>query len=306
MGYKVLGKVSDNIEQKSQQGYKVLGSIADQASAGVASVSETVSSGAQSVGDTVSDLGAKAVDFATTVTQGGPMQEALTKRPGFRPQSLQEAGENLSELMTKAGGVVAEAATPSPETTVRALNFAAPVASEVLPINAAKFAEFLSNDGKISLTTEDLGSDADFLREAAIKTIQEGGDKFTYETWGFEDKSILMSDLKTTAAKSFTDPNYRMATLIGRTGNGNVRVEDGRIVVEDVYDFNSGPRGRKMQQALVLKETGDMDGYERLAGEALDDLPYFGQMRVWAAALGVPQGEGTRFKLDLGPAPEGM
>jgi|TARA_R110000744_G_scaffold369071_1_gene479153 hypothetical protein len=273
MGYKVLGKVSDNTEQKSQQGYKVLGSMAD-----------------------------KAVDLATTVTQGGPMQDALSRRPGFRPQSLQEAGANVSELMTKAGEVV----TPSPETAVRVGKYLAPVASELLPINGAKFTEFLSNDGQISLTTEDLGSDADFLREAAIKTIQDGGNKFTYETWGFEDKSILMSDLKTTLAKSFTDPNYRMATLIGRTGDGNVRVEDGRIVVEDVYDFNSGTRGRKMQQALVLKETGDMEGYEKLAEEAMDGLPYFGQVRVWGAALGVPQGEGTRFKLDLGPAPEGM
>lgn len=306
MGYTVLGKVSDNTEQKSQQGYKVLGSMADQASAGVASVSETVSGVAQSVGDTVSDLGTKAVDLATTVTQGGPMQDALSRRPGFWSQSLQEARANVSELMTKAGGVVAEAVTPSPETAVRVGKYLAPVASKLLPLNGAKFTEFLSNDGKISLTTEDLGSDADFLREVAIKTIQDGGNKFTYETWGFEDKSILMSDLKTTAAKSFTDPNYRMATLIGRTGDGNVRVEDGRIVVEDVYDFNSGTRGTKLQQALVLKETGDMEGYEKLAEEAMGDLPYFGQVRVWGYALGVPQGEGTRFKLDLGPAPEGM
>ena len=49
-----------------------------------------------------------------------------------------------------------------------------------------------------------------------------------------------------------------------------------------------------------------MDGYEKLAEEAMRGLPYFGQMRVWGAALGVPQGEGTRFKLDLGPAPDGM
>ena len=302
MAYKILGRASDALEQKSQQGYKILGSMKDQSSAVAAPASESISSVVQSVGDTVSDLGTKAVDLATTVTQDGPMQEALAKRPSFRPQSLQEAGGNLSELMTKAGEVV----TPSPETAVRALKYAAPGASEMLPINFTKFAEFLSNDGKISMSAEELGSDADFLRDAAIKTIQDGGNKFTYETWGFDDKSILMSDLKTTAAKSFTDPNYRMATLIGRTGDGNVRIEDGRVVVEDVYDFNSGPRGRKLQQALVLKETGDMAGYERLAGEALDDLPYFGQVRVWAAALGVPQGEGTRFKLDLGPAPEGM
>lgn len=288
MGYKILGKAEDLPQQEPQQGFKILGSLA------------------QKFGDTVSDLGTKAVELATTATQDGPMQEALAKRPGFRPQSLQEAKENLSEILTGAGDVVAEVVTPSPETVVRAGKYLAPVANNILPINAAKFSEFLANDGKVSITTEDLGSDADFLREAAIKTIQEGGNKFTYETWGFDDKSILMSDLKATAAKSFTDPNYRMATLIGRTGDGNVRVEDGRIVVEDVYDFNSGPRGRKMQQALVLKETGDIAGYEKLAEEALGDLPYFGQVRVWGAALGAPQGSGTRFKLDLGPAPEGM
>ena len=288
MGYKILGKAEDLPQQEPQQGFKILGSLA------------------QKFGDTVSDLGTKAVELATTATQDGPMQEALAKRPGFRPQSLQEAKENLSEILTGAGDVVAEVVTPSPETVVRAGKYLAPVANKILPINAAKFSEFLANGGKVSITTEDLGSDADFLREAAIKTIQEGGNKFTYETWGFEDKSILMSDLKTTAAKSLSDPNYRMATLIGRTGDGNVRVEDGRIVVEDVYDFNSGPRGRKMQQALVLKETGDIAGYEKLAEEALGDLPYFGQVRVWGAALGAPQGSGTRFKLDLGPAPEGM
>ena len=292
MAYKILGKVEDltqqEPQQEPQQGFKILGSLA------------------QKFGDTVSDLGTKAVELATTVTQDGPMQEALAKRPGFRSQSLQEFGENTSELMTKAGDVVAEAVTPSPETVVRAGQYLAPVANKILPINFAKFTEFLSNDGNVSITTEDLGSDADFLREVAIKTIQEGGNKFTYETWGFDDKSILMSDLTATAAKSFSDPNYRMATLIGRTGDGNVRVEDGRIVVEDVYDFNEGPRGRKLQQALVLKETGDIAGYEKLAEEALGDLPYFGQVRVWGGALGAPQGSGTRFKLDLGPAPEGM
>ena len=291
--YKVLGSVSATTEKAATPAYKVLGSLADKAV-------QSVSSGVQEVSNAVAPAVNNAVEQVSDFAQ--KVSEIQTDRPGFRPQSLQEAGSNLEELMTKAGEVV----TPSPETTVRALRFAAPVASEVLPINAAKFAEFLSNDGKISMTAEELGSDADFLREAAIKTIQEGGDKFTYKTWGFEDKSILMSDLATTAAKSLVDPNYRMATLIGRTGDGNVRVEDGRIVVEDVYDFNSGPRGRKLQQALVLKETGDTAGYERLAEEALGDLPYFGQMRVWAAALGVPQGEGTRFKLDLGPAPEGM
>lgn len=288
--YKTLGTVSGGggessspttLQSAGSAAYKVLGSVGEAIGSGVSSAVSQTSEFVQNAGE----------------------MHGLSNRPGFRPNSVQEAVGNLGEIVSKGADVV----TPSPETVVRALKFTAPVASEVLPINAAKFAEFLSNDGQIGLTTEDLGSsDSDFLREAAIKTLQDGGDKFTYETWGFEDKSILMSDLLTTAAKSFTDPNYRMATLIGRTGDGNVRVEDGRIVVEDVYDFNSGPRGKKMQQALVLKETGDMEGYEKLAEEAMDGLPYFGHMRVWAAALGVPQGEGTRFKIDLGPAPDGM
>ena len=287
---KILGRMEEGAaptEGVVPKGIKVLGRMGEAAVSVASSVGESISAGLN-----------EAKDFV----KGTGQVEDYPKRPGFRPQSLQEAGSNLKELMTKVGEVV----TPSPETTVKALRFAAPVVSGVLPINAAKFSEFLSNDGKISMTAEELGSDADFLREAAIRTIQEGGDKFTYKTWGFEDKSILMSDLLTTAAKSFTDPNYRMATLIGRTGDGNVRVEKGRIVVEDVYDFNTGPRGKKLQQALVLKETGDMAGYEKLAEEAMGDLPYFGQMRVWGFALGVPQGEGTRFKLDLGPAPEGI
>ena len=295
---KILGRMEEgaaSTEGVVSKGIKVLGRMG-----------EAVVSGASSAGESVVSGLNEAKDFVENASQ----MEGLSNRPGFRPQSLQEAGSNVSELMTKAGDVVGEAVTPSPETVVRtgigAGKYLSPVVNEVVPINAAKFIEFLSNEGKITLSEEDLGDDADFLREVAIRTIQEGGDKFTYKTWGFDDKSILMSDLTATAAKSFTDPNHRMATLIGRTGDGNVRVEDGRIVVEDVYDFNEGPLGNKLKQALVYKETGDMASYERLAGEALDDLPYFGQVRVWAAALGSPQGEGTRFKLDLGPAPEGM
>jgi len=291
---KILGRMEEGAASTKgavSRGFKVIGRMGESIASGASEV-------ATMVGESVSSGVNEVKGFVENVSQ----MEGLSNRPGFRPQSLQEAGSNVAELASKAGEVV----TPSPETAVRALRFAAPVASEFLPINAAKFAEFMSNDGQISMTPEELGSDADFLRDAAIRTIQEGGDKFTYKTWGFDDKSILMSDLANTAAKSFTDPNYRMATLIGRTGDGNVRVEDGRIIVEDVYDFNTGPRAEKLSQALVLKETGDMEGYERLAEEAMGDLPYFGQMRVWAGALGVPQGEGTRFKLDLGPAPEGI
>ena len=277
----------------------VVGAVIDTADDVATRIGQEVSAAApmwQSVVDQASsalESGAEyAADAAEAVYEALPEMDDVVETASSIGSSIKDA------VRTTADAIV------GPQATVKTLMFAAPVANAVLPINAGKFAEFLANDGKISITSEDLGDDYDFLREKAIETINEGKSSFSYKTWGFEDKSILMSDLGETAAKSFTDPNYRMATLIGRTGEGNVRIENGRVIVEDVYDFNTGPRGTKLQKALVLKETGDIEGYEKLAEEALGDQTYFGKMRIWGAALGVPQGEGTRFKLDLGPAPE--
>lgn len=257
---------------------------------------ESGSSFFQSVVDTASQALESGAEFVSDAADD--IYEALPEMDDV-VDTVSSLGSSVKEAVdTTADAIV------GPQTAVKTLQFAAPVANAILPINAAKFAEFMSNDGKIDLTSEDLGDDYDFLREKAIETIQSGKSSFSYKTWGFEDKSILMSDLVKTAKESFRDPNYRMATLIGRTGEGNVRIEDGRVIVEDVYDFNTGPRGTKLQKALVMKETGDIEGYEKLAEEALGDQSYFGRVRIWAAALGVPQGEGTRFKLDLGPAPE--
>lgn len=192
-----------------------------------------------------------------------------------------------------------------PETQAKTLMSAAPLASKVLPINAAAFAEFLGNEGKVDLTSDSLsGQDYFYLRNKALEVIKRGDDKFTYNDWGLPDgKSALVADITKTAWGSLTDPSFRMATLIGQTAPGNVRIEDGRVIVEDVYDFNAGPRGKKLQKAFELKEQGDTEGYEKLSAEALEGMTHLGQLRVWAAALGVKQGEGTRFKLDLGEAP---
>lgn len=247
------------------------------------------------------------VDKASTALESGAEIVADAAEDVY--EALPEMDE-VVDVVSNVGSSVKEAVSQTadaivgPQTAVKTLMYAAPVASEYLPINAGKFAEFLSNEGKVDLSSEDLGDDYDFLRGKAIEAIESGKGKFDYGTWGFTDKSVLMQNLAETAVGSVTDPNVRMATLIGRTGDGNVRIENGRVIVEDVYDFNAGPRGTKLQKALVLKETGDIEGYEKLAEEALGDQTYFGRMRIWAAALGAPQGEGTRFKLDLGPAPE--
>ena len=190
------------------------------------------------------------------------------------------------------------------EGQAKALIKAAPLASKILPINAAKFAEFLGNEGKIDLTSDDLGKqNYNYLRKKALDVIKRGDDKFSYSDWGFEEKSVLVKDMTKTAWGSIKDPAFRMATLIGQTAPGNVRIENGRVLVEDVYDFNTGPLGKKMQKAFELREAGDEEGYKKLSSEALKGQTHLGQLRVWAAALGVPQGEGTRFTLDLGEAP---
>ena len=192
----------------------------------------------------------------------------------------------------------------SAEGQAKTLLAAAPLAEKVLPINAATFAEFLGNDGQITLTSEDLTTkDYNYLRKKAIEVIEKGDSKFDYPDWGFEEKSVLVQDLTKTAWGSLKDPAFRMATLIGQTAPGNVRIENGRVLVEDVYDFNTGPLGRKLQKAFELKDKGDEEGYEKLSSEALKNRGHLEQLRIWAAALGVPQGEGTRFLLDLGEAP---
>ena len=115
-----------------------------------------------------------------------------------------------------------------------------------------------------------------------------------------------MQSLPTMATKSAVSPEFRMATLIGQTAEGNVFLnEQGELIIRDVYDFNTGTLGTKLQQALAYKEAGDMDKYKELSTEALKDedgalRPYFQRLRIWAAALGVPQDQGTTWEINLG------
>jgi len=196
---------------------------------------------------------------------------------------------------------------PSPEVlstvAIPVLDFFSPV----LPVNASKFAEFMNNNGKIDLTVDDFApADVSVIKSAAKKVLDEGRSKFTYEDWGFEEKSVLMKDITTMATGTVTSPEFRMATLIGQTADGNVFLnEQGELIVRDVYDFNTGPLGTKLQQALVHKEAGNMDKYRELSTEVLTDengdpRPYLQRLRIWAAALGVPEGQGTTWEINLG------
>ena len=255
-------------------------------------------------------------EAADKLTQGVEVV-ADTKDPLTTIQdTAQAAGEFVYDLLPEADDVIEDIkftsqaiteGTTSPETLVRTVMPVIDFASPALPINAEKFFDFMSNDGQITMTVDDFSSsDIEAVKEAARKAFAQGRKKFTYDDWGFPEKSVLMKDIKTMASGSISDPNFRMATLIGQTANGNVFVNDqGELIVKDVYDFNSGPLGRKLQEALVHKEMGNMEKYKQLSQEVLldengDPRPYFQRLRIWAAALGAPQGSGTSWEVNFG------
>jgi hypothetical protein len=255
-------------------------------------------------------------DAAEKLAQGAEVV-ADTKDPLTTIQdTAQAAGEFVYDLLPEREDVIEDIkftsqaiteGTTSPEALVRTVMPVIDFASPMLPINAEKFFDFMSNGGQISMTVDDFSSsDIEAVKTAARKALAEGRNKFTYDDWGFPEKSVLMRDIKTMASGTITDPNFRMATLIGQTANGNVFVNDqGELIVKDVYDFNSGPLGRKLQEALVHKEMGNMEKYRQLSQEVLldengDPRPYFQRLRIWAAALGAPQGSGTSWEVNFG------
>lgn len=228
-------------------------------------------------------------------------------------EAVSEAATNVDPLgaitegVQAAGEAVYSKLPSGPEALVKTVLPVVDFASPVLPINAEKFFDFMSNDGQISLTVDDFSSsDVDAVKNAARKVLSEGRNRFTYDDWGFAEKSVLMKDLKTMATGTMTSPEFRMATLIGQTAKGNVFLNDkGELIVKDVYDFNTGPLGTKLQKALVYKEMGDMDNYTKLSQQALSDeegnpRPFFQRLRIWAAALGAPQGSGTSWEVNFG------
>ncbi len=267
--------------------------------------SQAMASGAEVVAD-AAESAYQLIPEADTVKES--IESQISKIPEPKIPSLNMSVQSKEQKLNpdlpvlKGGSLI-----PSPEVlstvAVPVLDFFSPV----LPINASKFAEFMNNNGQISLTADDFAkADITAIKNAAKKLLDEGRSGFTYEDWGFEEKSVLMKDITTMATGTITSPEFRMATLIGQTAEGNVFLnEQGDLIVKDVYDFNTGPLGTKLQQALVHKEAGNMDKYRELSTEVLTDengdpRPYLQRLRIWAAALGVPEGQGTTWEINLG------
>lgn len=276
-----------------------------------------------SLADKASETGTKIVETTTraaeSFTEGA--RETLTKTSDWLSdnfeaarnwvtQNKDEAEKFIRGVLTETSEVFTDPASGavdlaeeslSAENVVKTMGLASPAFS-VAPINVEKFAENVRGNQDFTISTQDLSEEeVEFLREKALEAIRDGEGMFSYETWGSTEGSILSSDA--IRRSLLGDNNAKFATLIGQTAPGNVREEDGRIIVEDVYDFNPGPRSQKMREALRLREEGREEEAQRLSEEALEGLTYFGQIRVWANILGASQGEGTRFVLDLGPYP---
>ena len=215
--------------------------------------------------------------------------------------------EWLKKEVPVAAGQLADTASNVvdfiPEAIVKSGIVAGGVIAPALPINAEKFFEHMSKGGSISLSEKDLSpDDFSFLKEKASEVLSKGESQFNYGTWGYNSgKDVLIKDLTVMSTESLSNPNFRMATLIGQTAKGNVFVRDGDVIVRDTYDFNSGPRGRQLQKAIMLREGGDEDGYSREKGEALKGLTGFEKIRVWGAALGNIGEKGTEWEMNLGP-----
>ena len=303
-----MSKVDVAVESASknfQESSSLFMSVVNDAASSMQQGGKAVSEAAESVYDFIpeaTDVIDTAKNLSEDVMEG--VEKASKEAAGiaFSNKESKEQKLNPDLPVLEGGGLI-----PSPETlstvAVPVLDFFSPV----LPVNASKFAEFMNNNGQISLTVNDFApADINVIKSAAKKVLDEGRSSFTYEDWGFEEKSVLMKDITTMATGTVTSPEFRMATLIGQTAKGNVFLnEQGELIVRDVYDFNTGPLGTKLQQASAHKEAGNMDKYRELSTEVLTDengdpRPYLQRLRIWAAALGVPEGQGTTWEINLG------
>ena len=146
-------------------------------------------------------------------------------------------------------------------------------------------------------------SDREVLYNTALKVMADGRNSIGYQDWGYKSGSEL---LKTTASfsaitESLSNPTFRMASFIGKA---DLSIRKGRIILTDKgYDFNSGPKGRKLQEALMAREAGDNEGYLSLKEEALKGAGFFESLRIWASAINVNYKKVEKYEIDLGPAP---
>jgi hypothetical protein len=189
-----------------------------------------------------------------------------------------------------------------PSTAESIINLGAPVAGLVLRqlpwANVQAFGQYLSK-GKIDIKDVPFNKgDVELIKEKVSEALAKGKNRLDYPDWGVTGKGVLVGGLLGTAQKSVTDPNFRMATFLGQVGIR--KAPNGDIILVDKYDFNPGPKGDKLKEALLARETGDAATYEKLKEEVLGGLSWLEATRVWAATLKISDEPAEEFTINLG------
>jgi|11BtaG_2_1085332.scaffolds.fasta_scaffold00127_23 hypothetical protein len=115
-------------------------------------------------------------------------------------------------------------------------------------------------------------SDITALKEAVTSARSSNRGYFTYDDFNTKNEETLKRGFK----ESFTDPKARMAHFVG--SGGKIYTDDeGNTIVEDLYDFNPGPRRVKFWEGLKAG-TIDTDSLEDASPiELLSILAYAAQ-----------------------------
>lgn len=211
----------------------------------------------------------------------------------LRQQSRDQANislnsESLSQLDPGTAESLVRLGSPIAGLVIRQLPWA----------NAQAFGQYISK-GKIDIKDVPLNdNDKTLLREKAAEALASGKNKLDYSSWGVTGKGVLVGNLVNTASKTVSDANFRMATFLGQA---TVRkAANGDIIISDKYDFNPGPKGDKLKEALLAREMGDVTTYEKLKEEALGGASWFEATRIWAATLKVNDKPAEVFEINLG------
>ena len=189
-----------------------------------------------------------------------------------------------------------------PSTAESIVRLGSPIAGLVLRqlpwANVQAFGQYLSK-GKIDIKDVPFNkSDADLIKEKVSEALAKGKNRLDYPDWGVTGKGVLVGGLLGTAQNTVNDPNFRMATFLGQVGIR--KAPNGDIILVDKYDFNPGPKGDKLKEALLARETGDATTYEKLKEEALGGLSWLEATRVWAATLKISDTPAEEFTINLG------
>jgi hypothetical protein len=122
--------------------------------------------------------------------------------------------------------------------------------------------------------TESMLNDSDIaaLKDAVASAQSNKRSYFTYDDFGTKNSETLKRGLR----ESFTDAKARMAHFVG--SGGKIYTDDeGNTIVEDLYDFNPGPRRVKFWEGLKAG-TIDTDALEDASPiELLSILAYAAQ-----------------------------